>query len=147
MKEMKLQDLLYRQWKTLSDQEVKEMWYDWFCKESSLVNKGRVLLQRLNSIMYSHKIDRKNTYVWFKNNCPLAGHTFDDFRISDIETGEVIYTVVPRSGHEVKLGKAEVYGRENHFSEPLVSGTWKDVKRFFLNDSKTPEEDINTSNR
>jgi len=45
-----------------------------------------------------------------------------------METGNVIYTIVPRSGH---TGKAEVWGRENNFDGPLVQGKWKDVKTFF----------------
>ena len=42
--------------------------------------------------------------------------------------GDVIYNIVPRSGHS---GKAEVWGKENGFKAPLVQGTWKDIKKFF----------------
>jgi hypothetical protein len=45
-----------------------------------------------------------------------------------METGNVIFTIVPRCAHS---GKAEVWGRENNFNEPLVQGTWRDVKTFF----------------
>jgi hypothetical protein len=81
--------------------------------------------------MKSSKIDPINSYVWFKNNCPGDGSPYDDLRFSDIETGDVIYTVIPSNGHNANKGRAEVWGRENDFAGPLVVGTWKDVKQFF----------------
>jgi hypothetical protein len=78
--------------------------------------------------MESTKIDTEKNYVFFKNNCPMRGGLYDDFRVCDMETGDVIFTVVPRCTHS---GKAEVWGRENEFKGPLVQGTWRDVKTFF----------------
>jgi len=40
----------------------------------------------------------------------------DDFRICDRETGDVIWNVTPTSG------RVEVWGSENHFSEPIFDG-------------------------
>lgn len=59
--------------RTGSRAKVKDLWWDWFCKESSLINKGRSLLQKLNQIADSEKIDADKTYVWFKNHCPGNG--------------------------------------------------------------------------
>ena len=103
-------------------------WYDWFCRDTSLANKTRSLGKKVLQLMSSDKIDNENNYVFFKNNCPMKGPLYDDFRICDMETGDVIYTVVPRSGH---TGVAEIWGRENNFDGPVVSGTWRDVKAFF----------------
>lgn len=103
-------------------------WYDWFCRDSSLAGKTQKLGTKLKQIAKSKKIDIEKQYVWFKNNCPLAGPLFDDFRIVDQESGNTVYTIIPRSGF---TGKAEVYGRENDFQEPIVSGTWRDVVKFF----------------
>lgn len=103
-------------------------WYDWFCKDTSLVGKTRSLGKKVLSLMKSPKIDTENSYVFFKNNCPVSGPLYDDFRICNMKTGNVIYTVTPKSGH---TGLAEVYGFENDFQEPLTEGTWKDVKIFF----------------
>ena len=57
----------------------------------------------------------------------MLGGLYDDFRICDIKSGEVIYTITPRDNH----GKATVWGRENNFDEPLAEGTWNHVTTFF----------------
>lgn len=103
-------------------------WYDWFCKDTSLVGKTRSLGKKVLQLMKSAKIDGDKMYVFFKNNCPVNGPLYDDFRFCDIETGDVIYTVVPKCGHS---GLAEVWGKDNNFSGPLTAGTWKDIKSYF----------------
>lgn len=108
--------------------QIQAGWYDWFCKDSSLANKTKALGTKLKQIVGSKKIDTEKQYVWFKNNCPMSGPLYDDFRIADMESGDTVYTIVPRSGH---TGKAEVWGRENDFKCPLVEGTWRDVVKFF----------------
>lgn len=113
--------------------DIRALWYDWFCRDSSLENKGKTLLQKLRAISNSKKFDNDKTYVFFKNNCPCVGSLYDDFRICDIETGDVLYTVIPASGYKRNKGKAEVWGRENDFKEPIIEGTWREVKSWFLN--------------
>lgn len=108
--------------------QIEAGWYDWFCRDTSLANKTKVLGAKVLQLMNSNKIDPENNYVFFKNNCPVDFSLYDDFRICDIKTGNVIYTIVPKHSHN---GLSAVYGHENHFSEPLVSGSWKDVKNFF----------------
>lgn len=108
--------------------QVEAGWYDWFCRDSSLAKKTQKLGEKVKQIAASAKIDLENNYVFFKNNCPMRGPLYDDFRICSIETGHVIFTVIPKCSHS---GKAEVWGDENNFGGPLVSGTWRDVKKFF----------------
>jgi len=110
---------------------IEAGWYDWFCRDTSLANKTRSLGKKVLQLMKSDKIDTDTQYVWFKNNCPMNGRLYDDFRIADMETGDVIYTIIPSCGHEREKGQAQVWGRENNFQEPLVAGNWKDVKTFF----------------
>ena len=73
--------------------QIKAGWWDLFCKDSSLRNKtykmGRII-QRINGL---GKVDLDKNYVWFKNNCPLNGPLYDDFRFASIEDGEVQFTV------------------------------------------------------
>ena len=111
--------------------QIDAGWYDWFCRDTSLAAKTQKLGKKAIQLMQSEKIDIHKNYVWFKNNCPMSGNLYDDLRIADIETGDVIYTIIPANGHTFVKGKAEVWGRENNFVQPLVSGTWKDVKTFF----------------
>lgn len=106
-------------------------WYDWFCRDSSLRNKTYKLTAKLKKIINSEKINQDTMYVFFKNNCPCNGSLYDDFRICDRETGDVIFTIIPALGHESKFGQSEVWGRENNFECALVEGTWKDVLKFF----------------
>lgn len=111
---------------------VNSLWYDWFCKETSLYNKGVSLLKKLKQINKSKKFDSDRTYVFFKNCCPCDGSLYDRFSICDIETGEVLYCVTPKSGHTFMNGKGDVWGKENGFKEPLFEGSWKDIKNWFL---------------
>lgn len=118
------------------------LWYDWFCKTSSLENKGKNLLAKLKAVVkalmwnedgsnYYKKFSVFDTYVFFKNSCPVNGSLTDEFKICDKKTGNVLYSVTPKSGYRCDEGKAVLWGKENDFKEPLVQGTWADVKNFF----------------
>lgn len=111
--------------------QIEAGWFDWFCNDESLRGKTAKLGKKLLQLMGSPKIDCEKSYVFFKNNCPMWGSLYDDFRICDIETGDVLYCVTPSSGHNQNKRKAGVWGKENDFKEALVEGTWRDVKKFF----------------
>ena len=68
-------------------------WYDWFCKDSSLVNKTKRMGNIIKKVKDGGKVNMADWYIWFKNNCPLNGPLYDDFRFADIETGEVQFTI------------------------------------------------------
>jgi hypothetical protein len=111
------------------DTQIAAGWYDWFCTDKSLSKRLAAMVPKIRRICTSKKVDLDNSYIFFKNNCPCVGEIYDDFRICDIKTGDVIYTITPKSGHAP--GNAEVYGRENKFDGPLANGTWKDVLNYF----------------
>ena len=116
----------------VGDDESCGAWYDWFCTRKSLVNKGKALVSKLKSISKSTKFNPDTTYVFFKNNCPMIGNLYDDFRICDIETGNVLFTIVPKSGHKSMKGFGEVWGRnkDGSFTEQFT-GTWPEIKAWF----------------
>ena len=133
-KETSIKELLEKRTnKTLTNDDVEDLWYDWFCKDKAILNKGKTLLCRLSSINKANKgkFDPEKTYTFFKNNCPLRGRLYDDFRICDIETGDVIWTIIPKSGHYSDEGKAILWGKVNDFEGPVLEGTWKDIVNYF----------------
>jgi hypothetical protein len=102
-----------------SDGEVCQFYgfYDWFCKDSSLRIRAERLMPKVIRFVKAHpEIDLEKTYVFFKNNYPMSGPTYDDFRICSIEGGETIFTVVPLCSHS---WKAEIWGRANGFAGPI----------------------------
>ena len=96
-------------------------WYDWFCKDSSLANKTKKMGNIIKQVKRGGKVDIENWYVWFKNNCPLNGPLYDDFRFADIETGNVMFTI--QIDCCWNKSKYAVYGRtpdgEGHWEKPL----------------------------
>ena len=95
--------------------------YDWFCQDKSLERKARTLLPKVKRFAKEFNVDLDKTYVFFKNNCPMYGKLYDDFRICNIDTGNVIFTVIPKCGHHstknsenVKYGEEETTSK-NHY--------------------------------
>lgn len=68
-------------------------WWDWFCKDASLANKTRKMGKIILKVKEGGKVDLNNWYVWFKNNCPLNGPLYDDFRFARKDTGDVMFTI------------------------------------------------------
>jgi len=102
--------------------------YDWFCRDGSLERKARSLMSKAKKFIDKMNIDIDKTYIFFKNNCPLHGSLYDDFRICDYETGDVIFTVAPSLGYTKRKGEAEIWGRENSFKEHIKSAkSWKEL--------------------
>ena len=112
-KEIAIADLIKMDFDEAFNKDNCWGFFDWFCKDSSLKNKAKVLFGKVKALARSGKFDPTKTYVFFKNNCPLVGNH-----------------VTPKSGHS---GKAEVWGEENDFEYPIVSGTWREVRMWFFN--------------
>lgn len=113
------------------DTQIAAGWYDWFCKDTALTAKTNKLLGYLKKIAGSKLIDQDAQYVWFKNNCPMDGNLYDDFRIADMATGNTLITITPKSGHRVMNGKGEVWSRSNDFKGPVFVGTWPEIVAWF----------------
>ena len=110
-------------------------WYDWFCEDDALGPKTKKLAVKLKQIMKSDKIDCEKSFVFFKNNCPMVGTLYDDFRICNIKTGDVLLTITPSVGYDStpKDLKAEVWGSINKFQNSLYSGpNWAGIKKWLV---------------
>lgn len=109
-------------------------WYDWFCKDSSLKNKTKKMGNIIKGIKAGGKVNLKDWYIWFKNNCPLNGPLYDDFRFANLETGEVQFTVqIDCCWNKHKYC---VYGRTldgvGHWDKPLFeTDSIKELKAWF----------------
>jgi len=92
-------------------------WYDWFCKDTSLAGKTKRMGNIVKQVKPGGKINLETMYVWFKNNCPLNGPLYDDFRFADIVTGEVLFTIQIDCCWNEK--KYTVFGKKNNFDKLL----------------------------
>lgn len=110
--------------------QIAAGWYDWFCEDRLLKRKTDSLVRNLKSIVNSPKINKDTMYVWFKNNCPMQGSLYDDFRIANMKTGDVLYTITPKDSHHDEW--STVFGKKNDFERPLVVRKWDAVKNFFF---------------
>lgn len=100
--------------------------YDWSCRGESLKGKANKLFPMVRRFAKKMNIDLSKHYVFFKNNAPCTGSLYDDFRICDIKSGEVVWTVIPKSGHSFMC---EVWGAENEFKTPIFKG--KNLSEFY----------------
>jgi len=113
------------------DTMIDAGWYDWFCEDEELKPRLDAMFPKVKQIATSSKINVDRMFVFFKNNCPLDGEIYDDFRFCEMESGDVVYTITPESGHKRIKGRSEVWGKENNFKEELAGGTWEDITSFF----------------
>jgi len=82
---------------------------DWFCKDSSLrIRAERLMPKVIKFLKANPNLDLEKHYVYFINNRLLVGPTYDEFRICNIKTGDIIFTVTPFDSHS---RKAEIWGR------------------------------------
>ena len=116
----------------LIEQDRCKFFYDWFCKESSLERRAKSFLPKLKFLIKEELIDGDKLYVWFKNNCPMAGTLYDDMRFSTIDEkdNDFIGGVCPKSGHEVEL-KCEAWYFEGKTRElaSIEYINWVDFKK------------------
>lgn len=111
--------------------QIEAGWFDWFCKDQSLRNKTYALSPKVKRIAKSIKVNSDAACVLFKNNCPFYGSMYDDFRILDLTTGNLIFVVVPKCGSLINRGKTVIWGIENNFEEPLYIGNWEGALKWF----------------
>ncbi|QWB95468.1 hypothetical protein KHQ89_05810 [Mycoplasmatota bacterium] len=99
--------------------QIKAGWYDWFCKDESLASKTKRMGNIVKQFKDGGKLNLDKIYVWFKNNCTLAGPLYDDFRIADMESGDTLFTIQINCFREEK--RYTVYGKKNDFDTSLFN--------------------------
>ncbi len=97
------------------DTQMKAGWFDWFCEDKNLLPRLKSMIPMLKECVEALGEDFCSThYLMFKNNCPMQGDLYDDFRIVEIKTGDVSFTIAPRKSSA------------NYYSEVLL---YKYVRR------------------
>ena len=56
--------------------------YDWFANQSTLKRRMQLMMPKIKFLVKEGLVNGDTNYVWFKNNCPMSGGTYDDARIS-----------------------------------------------------------------
>jgi hypothetical protein len=117
-----------------------QLFYDWFCKDTSLPGKSKRLMSTVRAIVKTGTklFDPNKTYVFFKNNCPCSGGLYDDLRICDIESGDVLFNVCPSDpwcGYQPRVAFESDDGVDR-WANPLVFETMKDLRAWFKDPSR-----------
>ena len=99
--------------------QIEAGWYDWFCKDNSLKNKTKRMGNIIKQLKPGGKVDLENSYVWFKNNCPLVGNLYDDFRIADLESDVTLMVIQINAPRHEKT--YTVYERLTHYEKVVFS--------------------------
>lgn len=73
--------------------QIEAGWYDWFCDDKTLKRKTDIFAKSILMLTDSKRINLDSMHVWFNGNCPFDFPIYDDFRISDKETGKVLYAI------------------------------------------------------
>jgi hypothetical protein len=98
--------------------QIEAGWYDWFCRDTSLKNKTKKMGNIIKQIKDGGKVNLDETYIWFKNNCPMSGPLYDDFRIANIHDGATQLLVQIDSPWED--AKYAVYSVDDFFDKPVL---------------------------
>lgn len=100
-------------------------WFDWFCRNDALAGRLKKLSSAVLGIKAPFILD--NYYVWFKNNCPMAGPLYDDVRFEPLsgEREGKYFVITLDCPHE--LAKWVLYTERYGYDAPeFCSGNVRD---------------------
>lgn len=69
---------------------AEDIWYDWFCKSSSLPRRTKKFIRPLKELVKAVPEAGDFTKVSGKNNCPVDGPTYDVLRLFDLDDDFVV---------------------------------------------------------
>ena len=105
---------------------VHHLWYDWFCEDSQLFEKGKNMLNIISKINNEKLLD--NTYVIFKNN--FSRKDYDNFLIYDIDSRNMLYWISLEDPYSDKLYSIYKY---DFWEDPLLETNRFEEIAEFLN--------------
>lgn len=120
--------------------QVDNAWFDWFCKDTSLPKRATKLVNLLRTIHTSVRFDATKCYVFFKNNCPMNGGTYDSMSICRIDGDDVLFWIgflgegchgSEQAHIEVACGVGLGENDLGSFKNPAEFNTTAEVVRFF----------------
>jgi hypothetical protein len=118
---LKLSNLLQKTYFTSVD-DAKQYWTEYTCKDSSLGNKAKVLLVKLNKL-YTNDVKKlfgKDSEVSFKN-IKSTGNSYD---VIVVNSGNNVFEITHKNSEN---GMSELSINGNL----VVSGSWIDVVNYF----------------
>ena len=104
-------------------------WFDWFCRNDALAGRLKKLSSAVLGIKAPFILD--NYYVWFKNNCPMAGPLYDDVRFEPLsgEREGKYFVITLDCPHE--LAKWVLYTERYGYDAPeFCSGNVRDMRQY-----------------
>lgn len=101
------------------DTMVDAGWYDWFCKDHSLLPRLKRMVSMVRAVAESKLLGPQPQYVFFKNNCPVEGTTYDSFSVCNVSDGEVQWWITAKMGYR-RLPHANVCYRGRGFELNLI---------------------------
>ena len=115
--------------------------FDWFCKDTSLKLKAKEFVPKLKFLLKLGILDGDNCYVWFKNNAPVDGQLYDDFRISVINDEHTyLGGIAPSLGYnDENKGKCSVFVLKPIYSE-MIYDNWTAFKKELQSNPKLVEK-------
>ena len=122
----------------LSSPEKYYGFFDWFCTEAGLRNRSKSLVAKLNAVLKANgdagnkRFNPEQVNVCFKNNCPMDGKLYDDFRICELDGTDVLFCVTPKSGFTSDHGASSLWARDgDEMVEVEGIKVWDDVLVYF----------------
>ena len=112
---------------TLATELIDHLWYDWFCEDSQLFEKGKHMMNIISEINNENLLD--NTYVFFKNN--FSQRNYDSFSICDINSGDVLYWIGIKDPSSTKF--CSIYKKDNWDIPSLETNNVEKVVEFLNN--------------
>ena len=73
------------------DRIAEDIWYDWFCKSSSLLRRTKKFIRPLKELVKAVPEAGDYTHISAKNCCPVDGPTYDGLRLYDLDDNFIVW--------------------------------------------------------